>query len=432
MAEISTVHIALIAGSVAAGVVAGWLVRGSRCTKEKVAVGEGWQLQLEAQRSEQSRLLEQNKGLMEQVSQLHASGKDATNRARELSGALKEAFERRDEIQRELMKVGSDLEIAIRERDQLKSDIGDAAARDDSVQSKLARKDDKIFRLNQELENWQNRLPPLLDRYRERNEEAACLEEKLRAANDRLAELENRRDADEMHIEPSSPETLGDELDASNDPDAPGQVRPIDAESDEPDEELSVSDVVDEVHDQAAESVEDDEGTFEAPEGVAEGEADEATSIADHLINEDFGGDEFDEAFDDDAPASAEADDFMEDETESGEAEFDEEAESIAIETVAGEGAVDDWSSATSAEIAGLADQDPDAGRDNLKLIKGIGPAIEKTLNELGIFRFDQIAEMSEYDIDRIARRLRGFRSRIYREDWIGQARDLQFQKTAS
>ena len=69
-----------------------------------------------------------------------------------------------------------------------------------------------------------------------------------------------------------------------------------------------------------------------------------------------------------------------------------------------------------------------DDRRDNLKMIKGVGPAIEKTLNEMGISRFNQIAEMSEYDIDRIAKRLKGFRSRIYREDWIGQARDLHSQ----
>jgi len=47
----------------------------------------------------------------------------------------------------------------------------------------------------------------------------------------------------------------------------------------------------------------------------------------------------------------------------------------------------------------------------------------------MGIVRFEQIAEMSEYDIDRVAQRLKGFRSRIYREDWIGQARDLLDQK---
>ena len=54
---------------------------------------------------------------------------------------------------------------------------------------------------------------------------------------------------------------------------------------------------------------------------------------------------------------------------------------------------------------------------------------IEKTLNELGIFLFSQIAEMSEFEIDRVAQKLKGFRSRIYREDWMGQARDLQFRK---
>ncbi len=47
----------------------------------------------------------------------------------------------------------------------------------------------------------------------------------------------------------------------------------------------------------------------------------------------------------------------------------------------------------------------------------------------MGIVRLQQIADMSEYDIDRVAQRLKGFRSRIYREDWIGQARDYLEQK---
>ena len=67
--------------------------------------------------------------------------------------------------------------------------------------------------------------------------------------------------------------------------------------------------------------------------------------------------------------------------------------------------------------------------RDDLKMIKGIGRAIEKTLNDCGIHLFHQIAEISEYDIDRVAHQLKGFRSRIYREDWIGQPRHLQNNK---
>ena len=59
----------------------------------------------------------------------------------------------------------------------------------------------------------------------------------------------------------------------------------------------------------------------------------------------------------------------------------------------------------------------------------GVGPSIEKTLHDLGFFRYSQIAAMTEFDIERVARQLKGFRSRIYREDWIGQARMLQQQK---
>jgi predicted flap endonuclease-1-like 5' DNA nuclease len=39
---------------------------------------------------------------------------------------------------------------------------------------------------------------------------------------------------------------------------------------------------------------------------------------------------------------------------------------------------------------------------------------------------------MTEYDIDRVAQRLKGFRTRIYREDWIGQARELQLKKSGT
>lgn len=68
--------------------------------------------------------------------------------------------------------------------------------------------------------------------------------------------------------------------------------------------------------------------------------------------------------------------------------------------------------------------------RDDLKRIRGVGPAIEKTLNDLGFFRFEQIAGLSDHDISRIADRLRGFSSRIHRDDWIGQARMLHYEKS--
>lgn len=83
-----------------------------------------------------------------------------------------------------------------------------------------------------------------------------------------------------------------------------------------------------------------------------------------------------------------------------------------------------DGANGNAANGAGAGSAAPDSV-DDLKAIKGVGPAIEKILNGLGIYRFGQIADMSEAEIDRVASELRGFRSRIYREDWIGQARML-------
>lgn len=62
--------------------------------------------------------------------------------------------------------------------------------------------------------------------------------------------------------------------------------------------------------------------------------------------------------------------------------------------------------------------------KDNLTRIKGIGVNIEKTLNALGIYHFDQIAEWSKEDVAWIDTRL-SFPGRAEREDWVSQARAL-------
>lgn len=66
---------------------------------------------------------------------------------------------------------------------------------------------------------------------------------------------------------------------------------------------------------------------------------------------------------------------------------------------------------------------------ENLQLIRGIGPAIEKTLQTLGIRSLEQIAELTAEDIHRVAAEIRGFSSRIARENWVGQARKLLGRK---
>ncbi|MDG4551537.1 MAG: hypothetical protein P9F19_18970 [Candidatus Contendobacter sp.] len=59
---------------------------------------------------------------------------------------------------------------------------------------------------------------------------------------------------------------------------------------------------------------------------------------------------------------------------------------------------------------------------DDLKLINGIGPALEKKLNACGVASFRELATLSDADIQRIETFIK-FTGRIRREDWIGQAK---------
>jgi len=61
---------------------------------------------------------------------------------------------------------------------------------------------------------------------------------------------------------------------------------------------------------------------------------------------------------------------------------------------------------------------------DDLKLISGVGPVLEKTLNDLGITKYSQVASLSDDEIARVEDRLR-FRGRMARDNWKGQAEAL-------
>ncbi|WP_299023793.1 endonuclease [uncultured Sulfitobacter sp.] len=63
-------------------------------------------------------------------------------------------------------------------------------------------------------------------------------------------------------------------------------------------------------------------------------------------------------------------------------------------------------------------------GKDDLKLISGVGPKLEGTLNDLGIYHFDQVAKFQKADIEWVDARLR-FKGRIERDDWMSQAKIL-------
>ncbi len=66
--------------------------------------------------------------------------------------------------------------------------------------------------------------------------------------------------------------------------------------------------------------------------------------------------------------------------------------------------------------------------KDDLTLISGIGPGIQRKLNDIGIYSFQQISEFSPQDIDAVAASLKVFRGRIGRDNWIGQAAALRLK----
>lgn len=66
-----------------------------------------------------------------------------------------------------------------------------------------------------------------------------------------------------------------------------------------------------------------------------------------------------------------------------------------------------------------------DGGADDLKLIKGIGPALEKLCNSLGFYHFDQIAAWTDEEVAWVDQNLEGFKGRVTRDAWVEQARTL-------
>ena len=344
MPDLTAIEFGLFSVLLLLGLVLGWIFRSSRCAKEKIAVTVQWQEQIATQRIEHGRLAEQNKSLMEQISENQASYKDSKMRAQELSDSLKETFERRDILQRQLKEVRGNLEVTAAQRDKLRT----AQASFDAAKTGIKAKDEKIIHMRRELQNWQERVPPLIEKFRTRNLEALQLEADLQTAKERIVALEGMSDPNQTRIEPVSSNAITDGLEASND---------------------------------------------------------QYEETSEHRISE---------LGDQEANDDVRLPDYPEDET----------PESIAVD-----GGIDfDVTGSDDSGATGWNGEQTQPA-DNLRLIRGVGPAIEKTLNDLGFFRFSQISEMSEFDIDRVAQQLKGFRSRIYREDWVGQARILHQQK---
>ena len=59
---------------------------------------------------------------------------------------------------------------------------------------------------------------------------------------------------------------------------------------------------------------------------------------------------------------------------------------------------------------------------DDLKQIKGVGPKLEAVCNDMGFYHFDQIAAWTAEEVAWVDANLKGFKGRVSRDDWVGQA----------
>ena len=66
---------------------------------------------------------------------------------------------------------------------------------------------------------------------------------------------------------------------------------------------------------------------------------------------------------------------------------------------------------------------------DDLKVIVGIGPVLEKLLHSLGFFHFDQIAAWGPDEVAWVDENLEGFKGRVTRDNWVAQAGELARKK---
>ncbi|MFK7954870.1 MAG: hypothetical protein AB8B96_02150 [Lysobacterales bacterium] len=70
--------------------------------------------------------------------------------------------------------------------------------------------------------------------------------------------------------------------------------------------------------------------------------------------------------------------------------------------------------------------------KDDLKLISGVGPKLERLLNANGVYYFWQVASWNREDVDFIDDRLDVFKGRILRDAWVSQAQSLKRQDGAA
>jgi len=63
--------------------------------------------------------------------------------------------------------------------------------------------------------------------------------------------------------------------------------------------------------------------------------------------------------------------------------------------------------------------------KDDLQVVKGIGPVMERKLNDFGVYSYEQLGRLQRADIQALATTLGSFPDRIDRDKWVSQSKKL-------
>lgn len=192
-----------------AGCILGWLIRASHSRSERAAINEGWREQLDAQKVELRRLDTRGKSLMQQVAELQGQNRDLTEANQRQAKALETSEASRQDALRQLdaLTSGPNRADPAPGSSPRQSD-GTPASPDEH---------ERIAWLENELNNWQQRLPPLIDKFRERDAEAKRLAVELEEAQALLQKFEAQPRFDETRASELGPGDLDGVNEASND-----------------------------------------------------------------------------------------------------------------------------------------------------------------------------------------------------------------------
>ena len=67
--------------------------------------------------------------------------------------------------------------------------------------------------------------------------------------------------------------------------------------------------------------------------------------------------------------------------------------------------------------------------KDDLQVVKGIGPVMESKLNDFGVYSYEQLGRLTKDDIAALAETLGSFPDRINRDKWVSQSKRLHKKK---